>query len=82
MIPIEKLPTITQAEMEKDVDAFIARVLAEGGPIRILAEAGNDCIIMSWSRYLEWMGDLITPEEIAEIEEGCRKFWEEQETNK
>ena len=75
---IEEMQTITQKELENDADAIVEKVSTGLSPLRVLGEDGNNCIMMSWSQYLEFFGELYTSEEIAEIEKGCRELWEEE----
>lgn len=72
MVDIEKLPTVTIADMETDLDGILEKVDAGGGPVRILGDNGKSYLLFSWKKYMEQFGCLYSAEELAEIEAACR----------
>ena len=72
MVDLEKLNTVTQAELETDLDAILEKVDVGGGPIRILGDNGKSYLLFSWEEYMEQFGYLYSAEELAEIEAACR----------
>ena len=69
---IEKLPTVTIADMEADLDGILEKVDAGGGPMRILGDNGKSYLLFSWEEYMEQFGCLYSAEELAAIEAACR----------
>lgn len=74
---IERMPIIYQAEIEQETYTVLQKA-KEIGPLRILGEDGREMILMSWTDFLEKFGCLYTAEEIAKIEEACRKYGEHE----
>ena len=72
MVDIEKLPTVTIADMEADLDGILEKVDAGGGPIRILGDNGKSYLLFSWEEYMEQFGCLYSAEQLAGIEAACR----------
>ena len=72
MVDVEKMYTVTQAELETDLDAILEKVDTGGGPIRILGDNGKSYLLFSWEDYMEQFGCLYSAEELAEIEAACR----------
>ena len=75
-IDIEKLPSVTREELERDVDAVMARVENGESPILIRSAGTTDLLLFGWEDYLRRFPALYTPEEIAEIEAACLEIKE------
>lgn len=70
-IDIEKLPSVTREELERDVDAVMERVENGESPILIRSTGTTDLLLFGWEDYLRRFPTLYTPEEIAEIKAAC-----------
>ncbi len=75
-IDIEKLPSVTREELERDVDAVMARVENGESPILIRSAGTTDLLLFGWEDYLRRFPTLYTPEEIAGIEAACLEIKE------
>lgn len=69
---IEKVHTVTLADVETDLDAILEKADAGVGPVRILGDNGKSYLLFSWEDYMEQFGCLYSAEELAEIEAACR----------
>ena len=75
-IDIEKLPSVTREELERDVDAVMERVENGESPILIRSTGTTDLLLFGWEDYLRRFPTLYTPEEIAGIEAACLEIKE------
>lgn len=77
-IDLEKLYRVSREDIEKDFDAVLEKVDSGISPILIRSEGCPDLLLFGWDDYLARFGCLYTTEEIAAIEEACKKCGENE----
>lgn len=81
-IGIEKLPSVTREELERDATTVMERIEAGESPILIRSKGKDDLLLFGWEDYLRRFSSLHTPEEIEEIETACLEMKETEEAKK
>lgn len=77
-IDLEKLYRVSREDIEKDFDAVLEKVDSGISPILIRSVDCPDLLLFGWDDYLAQFGCLYTAEEIAAIEEACKKCGENE----
>jgi hypothetical protein len=78
-LDLSKCYRVTREEFQANVDCMLEMVESGCSPILIYTEGKPDLLLFGWSDYLERFGCLYTAEQIAEIEEACRNYKEQDE---
>ena len=65
--------TVSQTEIESDIDSICDCVEHGGSPFLLLGDDGLRMIIMGWEEYWSLFGLLHPPGEREKIEEECKK---------
>ena len=70
---LDRLPVVTQEELERDFDTVLEKVKTGMGPVLIRGKDGNDVVMFDWQDYKQRFAALYSAEEFAAIEEACRQ---------
>ena len=65
--------TVSQTEIESDIDSICDRVEHGEGPFLIIGDDEQQMIMMGWEEYWSLFGLLYPPGEREKIEEACRQ---------
>lgn len=69
---LDRLPVVTQEELERDFDAVLEKVQHGMSPVLIRGKDGNDVVMFDWQDYKQRFAALYSEEELEAIEKACR----------
>lgn len=68
-----KIPSVTEDELLRDIDAILKRVNQGESPILICCNSGSKLLLFSWEDYWNRYAALYPEGERERVEEACRQ---------